>query len=240
MELPHLQDRKGRVMAMYSHLAPTSISIGYPEFFLGVLLSGITPGDWLAVLVGIVVGISAMLVAVGIAWTQRQDQIMDRLMQARDDRERQMEADARADQRARWELWKEEHSECCALLRQGEDVASAVLEGPPCTQEQLRQIGLCAFFRTDARQLADRGIAGLAETMRELADAADVLLGIDVPDGAAVLRKCLDGAEPGASSPSPLPIAEAQSKAIQQAAAARDLQRLVVRAWDVLRNEWAA
>lgn len=198
-------------------------------------LSGVTNGDWLVLVSGILIGVLTIGVAVAIAWWQRLIQLRDRSADRAEQRQRELSERERQQRLADRDAWEAEYLEIRELLKLGERVAYQVVHEGPYIADELTGLGV-ARFRMEADQLASRCPQALHAPLLSLAKRAELLTQSAVPDPHTIEAAYATGGP----VPARLGVRAGQLLAIQQDRAARELGEEVGIAWKVLRDEWGS
>jgi type II secretory pathway pseudopilin PulG len=190
---------------------------------MNTALTGVTPGDWLAVGVGVLFGIIATVAAIAVPKWQRRVQLGDR---ARDRAERRAEEQ----RRARRESRQHQYLETNEILRLAQQIEWHVRNDGPFTEAGLEDLRLSKLVM-DAEQLAARCPERLREPLDRLADAAAELRKTAVPSPAA--RSSVGSATTDAAA------THADFRlAIRQDRAAHELAAVITTGWNALKEEW--
>jgi hypothetical protein len=209
-----------------------------------IAFGGVTAGDWIGVLAGVVMGAVGAVLTVLIARRQRRDQLLDRaadqlVAAARraEEEQRQRDEQQRQERLARRDEWRAEYGEIRQLLVLGEDIVYKIVNDGPRTAAGLTALGL-DDFRMEAEQLAGRSIVSLRDSLADLGKLARGLSSTGtVDEGDVIAAYASAGTSP---IPLQLTLGTAQRRAIEQDRAARDLGAAISGAWLLLGTEWGA
>jgi hypothetical protein len=200
--------------------------------------SGITDGDWLVFIAGIVIGALTIVVPILIAWRQRIFETRTRAARRHAKEQRHRTEQQQEARLARREVWRAEYEEIRELFKLGEDIAYHVRNHGPYQAAELTDLRLHEFIMK-AEQLASRGVDALREPLLKLAALGGQIAQATVPDAIelAAIHGAVGHASGGAKPAKPH---AAHRLAVRQDRAARELADEIGQGWQTLRLEWGS
>jgi hypothetical protein len=202
-----------------------------------VASGGITPGDWLASGVGIVVGVCSMLLIFMIARWQRRIEMIDRSALRTQQAQAQRRAVEQHERIVHREVWRSEYEEIGRALSLGDDIVYRIRHDGPFGAADLRGLKVDEFAMK-AEQLAGRGVEVLSGALQRIADLARDIERQVVPEDSVLLAVY--------AKPARVPAPEGRRlgvlcrTAVLQDRSALELNGEIRTARQLLREEWGS
>jgi hypothetical protein len=199
--------------------------------------SGITPGNWLAAGVGIVVGVGSGLLIFMIARWQRRIEVIDRSALRAEQAQAQRRADEQHERIVHREVWRSEYEEIGRVLSLGDDIVYRIRHDGPFGAAGVRRLKVDEFAMK-AEQLAGRGVEVLSAPLQKIADLARDIERQVVPEDSALLAAYARPAR--VPAPEGMRLGALCRTAVLQDRSALELDGEIRTARQLLKEEWGS